>query len=82
MKQGLEIITINLGDEKAVVAKYWKAQKYTMLATYNGEPVAEKYKIVGTPTNYIINGKGKVVQGIVGFDESALKKALAKAGLK
>ena len=40
--------------------------------------VAKKYKVTAYPTNYIVDSKGKIVWRGVGFDESALRGALAE----
>lgn len=44
--------------------------------------VAEKYGVMAYPTNYLVDAEGKVVWRGVGFDETAMRKALEKVGLK
>ena len=44
--------------------------------------VGKAYGVQAYPTNYLVGPDGKVLWRGVGFDEDALRAALAKAGVK
>lgn len=44
--------------------------------------VAEKYGVMAYPTNYLVGADGKILWRGVGFNESEMRQALEKAGLK
>ena len=80
--KGFDILSVNLGDQPASVAKIWKTGKFTMHAVLNGDKVSQAYHIEAIPTNYVIGPDGKIVARFVGFDEQGIRSALAKAGVK
>lgn len=74
-------------DTPEVITKYAKEANLTMtLATVKGagkeKDPSGAYGIVACPTNYLIGADGKVLWRGVGFDEKAMRDALAQAGLK
>ena len=44
--------------------------------------VGEKYGVSAYPTNYLVAASGKVIWRGIGFDEAAIRKALAELGVK
>jgi thiol-disulfide isomerase/thioredoxin len=81
--QGLEIISIDDGDEAPVILKDAKEHGFTYLLGMNGKEKADAMTLYGIdafPTNYILDANGKIITTIVGFDEDALRAALKKAG--
>ena len=44
--------------------------------------LGKAYGVKAYPTNYLVDPDGKIVWRGVGFDEPALRAALAKIGLK
>jgi hypothetical protein len=44
--------------------------------------VAGKFGVNGYPTNYLIDSNGKIAFRSIGYDESGLRAALAKLGVK
>lgn len=80
--KGLEIITINSGDALPVIKKLWQESGLNMRAAMNGDKVADKYHVTAVPTNYLVSGTGKILARFEGFDETAIRAALSKAGVK
>ena len=84
--QGLEIISIDDGDDAKTILKDAKENGFSYLLGMNGKDKAADamtlYGIEAFPTNYIIDANGKIVDTIVGFDEDGLKQALTKLGFK
>ncbi len=95
--QGVVVLSVDTWDEKADFEKWVAANsgsKYDF--TFVRDPaegdhdairaasVARRlYHAPGIPTAYVIDRKGKVVEGMVGSgNEANLVKALAKAGIK
>jgi peroxiredoxin len=82
--KGLAVVAISQ-DEKEdypLIVDYWKKNKFAIVSAVDGESVYKAYKVVGTPTNYVIGKEGKVLAAFEGFDEKGILKALAKAGIK
>jgi thiol-disulfide isomerase/thioredoxin len=65
--KGFEILAVDVMEDKATVAKYRKDHGYTfpMLLDDSGT-VAGLYGAQGIPTNYIIDGTGRVLARVVG----------------
>ncbi len=80
--KGFEILTINLGDSAAVVSKFWTESHFTLRVALNGDKVSTQYGVQAIPTNYVIGSDGKILGAFEGFDESGIRTALAKAGIK
>ena len=80
--RGLEIVTVNSGDDTKIIRKLWQDGSLMMKAATNGDKVAEKYHVTAVPTNYLIGTNGKVLARFEGFDETAIPAALPKAGVK
>jgi thiol-disulfide isomerase/thioredoxin len=83
--QGLEIISIDGGDDAKTILKDAKENGFTYLLGMNGQgdsDVATKYGVEAIPTNYFLDPSGKIVAVIVGFDEAGLKAALKKLGFE
>ncbi len=82
--KGFDIVSINLNgkDETPLIAKLWREQGYGMRCALGGVPVAEKYRVPGPPVNYLVAANGKILGVLQGFDEAALRKTLALAGVE
>ena len=80
--RGLEIVTVNSGDKAAVIRKLWQSGGLNLRAAMNGDRVADKYHVTAVPTNYLIGGSGKILARFEGFDETAIRAAILKAGVK
>lgn len=48
----------------------------------NEYKIGGKYGVQAYPTNYLVGPDGTVLWRSVGFDETGLREALAKAGVK
>ena len=84
--KNLGLVAINLGDSDEVINKYVKEGGFTF-PIVKGErsqtgSVFEKYGVQAFPTNYVLDGEGKVVFRAIGFDEAGMRKALADLGVK
>lgn len=80
--KGFDILSVNLGDDSATVAKIWKEGRFSMRAVLHGEKVSGQYHIEAIPTNYVVGPDGKILARFMGFDEHGIRTALAKAGVK
>ncbi|GEM_PF-1129358 len=87
--KGMGLIAVNGMDSDAVINKYVEENKFTfpigMADKKEGGgiyDVAEKYGVSAYPTNYLIDASGNVIWRGVGFNEAAIRKALAEAGVK
>ncbi len=80
--KGLDIYSVNLGDDRGTVEKIWKQDRLGMHAVLGGEKVSEQYHIQAIPTNYVLDPSGKILARFMGFDEQGIRAALAKAGVR
>jgi thiol-disulfide isomerase/thioredoxin/outer membrane lipoprotein-sorting protein len=82
--KGVEVLSINVGETAAQAGAYVKKNGYTFTTLLDGNrEVAANYQVNGIPTLVVIDRTGKISSYLVGaHDESALREALAKAGVK
>ena len=80
--KGLDIYSVNLGDDRGTVEKIWKQDKLAMHAVLGGDKISELYRIQAIPTNYVLDPSGKILARFMGFDEQGIRAALAKAGVR
>ena len=80
--KGFDILSINVTDNADTVGKVWKSGGFSMKVLLKGDDVANKYKVSGIPTNYLVGSDGKILAAYVGFDEAGIRQTLAKAGVK
>jgi len=83
------LIAVNGFDKDDVINKYVAEKKFTFQvgaadkkeggATYD---VGMRYGVSAYPTNYVVDASGKVIWRGIGFNEGAVRKALADAGVK
>ncbi|MDX1810369.1 MAG: TlpA disulfide reductase family protein [Gammaproteobacteria bacterium] len=68
--QGLEIVAINLDQDHELAKRFLKKIPASFTVAYDPDgAIAEKYKVVGMPSSYIINREGLVVKSHLGFRE-------------
>jgi len=84
--KGLLVVGMNGFEAAPAVEKFAKDRKvsYPLLVpgTTPETKIAKLYGVTAFPTNYILDGDGKVVARFVMFQEEAAMKALAKLGIK
>jgi len=85
--KGLELIAVNSNDDASTIKKYRTDSGFSFIMAMDNVGkkdygVAGKYGVQAYPTNYVLNSSGKVVWRGVGFDEDAIRSALAKLGVK
>ena len=70
-KQGLVVIGVNLDTELDQAKQFLKdvPANFRVFSNPDGK-LAEKYKLVGMPSSFVIDGKGKVRHRHVGFKKS------------
>lgn len=70
-KQGLVVIGVNLDTELEQAKKFLKdvPADFRVYSDPDGK-LAEKYKLVGMPSSFVIDGKGKMRYRHVGFKKS------------
>lgn len=84
----MQLVAINYGDPAATIRQYIETSKWTFRIVMGGGekdpgfPVFSHYGVQAFPTNYVLDSTGKVVWHGVGFDEGAIRSALAKLGVK
>ena len=84
--KGLELIAINSGDSAETINKYVADNKFTFKIVMGGSgpqyAIGTTYGVKAYPTNYLLDANGKIEWRGVGFNESALRGAIDKLGLK
>ncbi len=80
--RGFEILSINIGDDENKVNSIWHDGQLSMRALLHGDKIAEQYRVQAIPTNYLVGSDGRILARFMGFDESGIRQALAKAGLR
>lgn len=84
--KGLEIIAVNGNDPEDRIQKYISENNFTFKVVMGGQganyTLGKRYGVQAYPTNYLVGSDGNVLWRGVGFNEAALRDALAKAGLK
>ncbi len=81
---GGKINVLAISDEEVPTIKsFMKENKYTYPSFRDGDHSAStKYQVQAIPTFVIIDKNGNLVDYIVGYDNDAVDKALAKVGIK
>ena len=79
-------MAVNRGDSAEVINRYVDKNKFTFPIVMGGSDasyaVGEVYGVMAYPTNYLIGPDGTVLWRGLGFQEEALRQALARAGLQ
>ena len=69
-----------------MINKYVKENNFTFLIGMKGKgdnyDAALQYRVEAYPTNYVLDGNGKIVFRSVGFDEAGIRAALQKLDVK
>lgn len=82
-RKDVQFYAVNIGDEKDVIADYWKEGGFAFPPVRQKEgEVSKAFGVNAYPTNYVIGPDGKVLWRAVGFDPKALEEALAKTAKK
>jgi thiol-disulfide isomerase/thioredoxin len=65
--KGLEILAVNLQEQKADVEAFMRRNKLTFPAALDGDGrIARQYGVMGIPTSYILDRQGRVILRLVG----------------
>ncbi len=66
-REGLTVLLVNIAEERATVAQATSAHRYSapVLLDPNGK-TTESYRVVGTPTVFIIGRDGMILGSAVG----------------
>lgn len=73
-------LAVNLMDGKDVIQKWWDKEKFTLRAVrQEGDQVSRAFGVRVYPTNYVLGPDGKVLYREIGYDEGAIRAALARA---
>lgn len=70
-KQGLVVIGVNLDTELDLAKQFLKEvpANFRVFSDPDGK-LAEKYKLIGMPSSFVIDGKGKIRHRHVGFKKN------------
>ncbi len=80
--QNVGLVAMNYGDDAGTIKKYWSESGFKFPAVIAADKVHQKFGVMAYPTNYVLDGKGKVVARFVGFNEEGIKKALRSQGVR
>lgn len=83
--KGLQLVSIHIGVVPAAVKKSLLQKQritLTMVAGAAGESAAKQYKVLATPTTYIIGPDGIILEAFIGSDVKRLTESLARHGVK
>jgi peroxiredoxin/outer membrane lipoprotein-sorting protein len=85
-EKGLEVVTVNAGDSEEVVQEYFRENSYTFPVVMGGRgneyTLGRAYGVGAYPTNYLLDGDGKVVMAVLGFPELSIRTALERMGVR
>jgi thiol-disulfide isomerase/thioredoxin len=82
---GFDLVAINQGDPAGRISDYVKENHFSFRVAMNGsgqQDIGNRYKVQAYPTNFLLDGTGKILWRSEGFDEEGLRGALAKLGLR
>ena len=81
--RGLSMVWINVvPDEEPLIADWLAKHGYTVPVLLGGRSVQGDYKLVMTPTHYLLDSRGKVLSKHAGYtagDEKALERDIQQA---
>jgi cytochrome oxidase Cu insertion factor (SCO1/SenC/PrrC family) len=81
--RGLSMVWINVvPDEEPLIAGWRAAHGYTVPVLLGGRSVQNDYKLVMTPTHYLLDSRGKVLSKHAGYnagDEKVLELDIQRA---
>jgi peroxiredoxin len=82
--QGFEIISINVSDNAPTVRQAIRENGWTFRFALDDGRTSAAYGVESTPTNYLLDSKGRIVWRANGFDGDGhtLNAELAKLGFK
>lgn len=75
--KGVEVIGISVWEKDGDPVKYMKDNKFTYRALVKGEDAATAYGVEGIPNMWVIGKDGKIVEHVIGHDESTSKTLTA-----
>lgn len=77
-RQDVACVAVNIGDSPQVVADWWKEGAFAHEpALQEGDAVSAAFGVQVYPTNIVIGPDGRVLYRAVGWDEPAIRAALA-----
>jgi cytochrome oxidase Cu insertion factor (SCO1/SenC/PrrC family) len=81
--RGLSMVWINVvPDEEPLIAAWMSTHGFTVPVLLGGRSVQNDYKLVMTPTHYLLDSRGKVLSKHAGYnagDEKALDRDIQQA---
>jgi cytochrome oxidase Cu insertion factor (SCO1/SenC/PrrC family) len=81
--EGLSMVWINVVPDEERLIPEWKARHgYTVPILLGGRSVPNDYKLVMTPTHYLLDSQGKVLSRHAGYtagDEKSLEREIQQA---
>ena len=81
--RGLAMVWINIvPDEESLIAGWRATHGYTVPVLLGGRSVQNDYKLVMTPTHYLLDSRGKVLSKHAGYtagDEKSLERNIQQA---
>ena len=70
VEQGLEVVAINLDKDRSLADTFLKEFNVNFIVAFDGEgDTAERYKLRGMPSSYLIGRDGNLYASHIGFRE-------------
>lgn len=77
--EGLVVVAVNLDKKKDKADEFLKHFSNNFIVAFDPDgKIAEKYKVMGMPSTYLINRKGQIALSHIGFRESDTDKLETK----
>lgn len=82
--KGFEVVALNPMDSSDTIKKYVTGNGFTFLVGMckEDDAILKEYRVLGYPTNYLLDSEGTVVWRKTGIDEKELRAALKKLGIQ
>ena len=78
--RGLSMVWINIVPEENALIKNWQATHgYTVPILLGGKSVQDDYKLNETPTDYLLDSRGKILSSHSGYKPGELERQIQEA---
>jgi hypothetical protein len=77
-RDDVTILAVNHGDPEQRIADYWRERGFRHPAVrQEGSAVSRAFGVSAYPANFVIGPTGKILYASAGYDEAAIRRALA-----
>jgi hypothetical protein len=72
------VLSVNIGDSEDVIRDWWREGGFRHRAVrQDRDEVSRAFDVDVYPTNFVIDGDGRILYAAAGWDEPAVREALA-----